>query len=144
MESTEHINTDNILSELRNKQPHILIIEDERLVCWSLEQALMKAGFSVTSLIDGSEAVTNLKSYQYDIIITDFDLPGANGDEIASLVKSTSRDTPVILTGAFSEHDLKLAGKRDLFDMFFEKPYRLNEIIEQVFCLLSMKSLKNV
>ncbi len=144
MEIIQHIDTENSLAELRNKQSHILIVEDERLVCWSLEQALTKAGFAVTSVIDGNEAMAKIKSFHYDMIITDFDLPGMNGDVLASQAKMSFQDIPVILTGAFSENDSKLSGKHGLFDLFFEKPYSLNEIIEHVKRLLSLKSVENI
>lgn len=62
---------------------HVLIIEDDPSASEGMQAALESLGFIVTVCADGEEALRRSEKEQYDFIITDHDMPGMKGLEVA-------------------------------------------------------------
>jgi two-component system, OmpR family, response regulator Irr len=76
----------------------IIIAEDNELLRKSLTFFLESKGFLVDQFSNGKEAIEALKTNQYDIILTDINMPGASGMEITQYVrKSLEITTPIII-----------------------------------------------
>lgn len=77
----------------------ILLIEDDEVVRKVLSRFLEKEGFAVQTASNGKEAMFNLGNYTYDLVITDLNMPYANGYEVMSWIRSQEkhRDIPVIV-----------------------------------------------
>lgn len=60
----------------------VLCIEDEYFISELYERALTKAGYQVTTIIDGPSGLTEARTNQYDIILLDIMLPNMSGLEI--------------------------------------------------------------
>jgi DNA-binding response OmpR family regulator len=77
----------------------ILLIEDDEVVRKALCRFLEKEGFAVTAASNGKEAMFNLDNYTYDLVITDLNMPYANGYEVMSWIRSQERHRgiPVIV-----------------------------------------------
>jgi len=71
----------------------ILCIEDEHFIAELYERALKKAGYEVTTLIDGLEGLKAAQTDQYDIILLDLMVPTMTGIEILRRLRDT-RQTP--------------------------------------------------
>ena len=69
-------------------QPSILVIEDERFISELYTRALEKAGFRVSSVADGEEALKQAVNNHYDIILLDIMLPTMNGVDLLYKMKS--------------------------------------------------------
>jgi DNA-binding response OmpR family regulator len=110
---------------------NILIVEDERLVSWSLTKALEKAGYCVSVAETGERAHEQLSSRHFDLLITDVNLPSANGYEIAS---SLDPAMPVIIISADPRPQPQMAGAH--VHSFVEKPFVLDEVTALVGRLL--------
>ena len=54
----------------------ILIVDDDNVTLSILKQVLYKANHEVTTAIDGEEAIQYVRNTVYDIIVTDFNMPG--------------------------------------------------------------------
>ncbi|HTN64792.1 MAG TPA: response regulator [Burkholderiaceae bacterium] len=112
----------------------VLITEDEPNIVESLTFILQRAGYQVTSVLDGEAAVRRLRSDPPDIMILDVMLPRLNGFEILKLIKTDPflKSLPVvILTAKGQAHDRQLAEEIGA-DAFITKPFSNREIIEQV------------
>ncbi|MBT7746150.1 MAG: response regulator, partial [Alphaproteobacteria bacterium] len=96
---------------LENQQPSLLLVDDSAFFRNLLMPVLATAGYEVSTAADGNEALTYRdEGAEFDIILTDIEMPGISGFEFAELVKAdTSRwkQTPLI---ALSSH----ASPRDL------------------------------
>jgi CheY-like chemotaxis protein len=110
---------------------NILIVEDERLVSWSLTKALEKAGYCVSVAETRERAEEHLASRRFDLVITDVNLPSANGYEIAS---GLDPGIPVIVISAGPEPPGHAANPH--VHTFVEKPFVLDEITALVGSLL--------
>lgn len=92
----------------------ILLIEDEFFIADLYRYHLEKAGFVVKIAPDGEEALNNLKSDHYDLILLDIMLPKINGLEVLKRCKAEnlSGNAPIVLlTNLASDITIKEAFK---------------------------------
>jgi DNA-binding response OmpR family regulator len=83
------------------KQTKILVIEDEKLISKCLKQALEKmGGYAVTCAHTGLDAIKSLTNVNYDIIITDLNLPDYKEFELVREIRELRKDIPVIIMSA--------------------------------------------
>ena len=57
----------------------ILVVDDEVTSIAILRKVLEDAGHNVTTVVDGEKAIEKIKEFKYDILLTDFNMPGMNG-----------------------------------------------------------------
>ncbi|MBI4811465.1 MAG: response regulator [Ignavibacteriales bacterium] len=111
---------------------NILIVEDESLIGWSIGNILKRAGYRVTVVESGEEALGKINSTRFDIVVTDFMLPKINGFEVAAHVKSLYPKAPVVLMSAYEESKAMLNLFTHTVDYYIQKPFALSEIITVV------------
>ncbi|MCF6178173.1 MAG: response regulator, partial [Geopsychrobacter sp.] len=82
---------------MKNK---ILVVDDEHLIRWSLEQNLKKQGYEVSTAGSGEDALKLLQEETPDLMLLDIQLPGMNGMEVLEKVKELEEDVIVIMVTA--------------------------------------------
>lgn len=113
---------------------NILIVEDERLVSWSLTKALEKAGYCVSVAETRERAQEHLAAHRFDLVITDVKLPAANGYDLAADLDPA---IPVIVISA--EPAPSRGTSNAHVHTFVEKPFVLDEVTALVETLLPQK-----
>lgn len=104
----------------------ILVVEDDKLLNWSLVQSLSKSGFEVRPTSCGLDAVEEFRKTNFDIILLDYQLPDVNGLEVARQVRIVQPRVTVFLLTAFQRSEL--AVDEGLIDGYFNKPIDLNQL----------------
>lgn len=110
---------------MTNEQPqkHILIVDDEPLVCQSVKMLLEGVGYIVDEARSGREALALYEPGKFDMVLTDFMMPEMKGDKLAAAIKRLSPRQPVVMITAFPEKlqtsDCPLGG----VDSFICKPF---------------------
>ena len=89
---------------------HILVVEDERALCETIVRSLRRLAYSVDFCHDGNEAIGLLAVEQYDLVLLDLNLPGADGMTVLQTLRQTDRDTRVLIVTARGAVTAKLAG----------------------------------
>ena len=79
----------------------VLIAEDTAAVRDLLCEALHSGGFSVTAVPDGTQAIEALGSQAFDILVTDFAMPGYDGLQVAKACKRQRPEAKVIMLTAW-------------------------------------------
>lgn len=81
-----------------------LVVDDSMLIRHSVCRYLDERGFIVASAVNGAEALTLLKTFRPDFIITDISMPEMNGNEFIAALKDNPRfrDIPIIVLTARS------------------------------------------
>ena len=69
------------------RKTKILVVDDEHLIRWSLEQNLKKQGYEVLTASNGEEALKLVHEEQPELILLDIQMPGINGLEVLEKVK---------------------------------------------------------
>ena len=80
---------------------NILVVDDEKTSQVILNKVLSGAGFDVTSVSSGSEALKKLKDVRFDVILTDLNMPKMNGIELTKKVLKLDPDIIVVLITAY-------------------------------------------
>src|ERR1700712_997122 len=84
----------------------LLIVDDERELALTLADGLGAEGFSVDIAYDGHEALWRTETHPYDLILLDLMLPGRNGYQVCSELRTRNDHTPILmLTAKDGEHD---------------------------------------
>jgi DNA-binding response OmpR family regulator len=112
----------------------VLIAEDEPNIVESLTFLLRRAGYDVASVLDGEEALVQLRTRPPDLMILDLMLPRRNGFEVLKAVKSNPalRSLPVlVLTAKGQPQDRKRAEEIGV-GAFMTKPFSNREIMDEV------------
>lgn len=82
----------------------ILLIDDEVNLCRMMKLNLERTGdYDVTTAFSGEEGVAKATSEPFDVVITDFQMPGMNGGEVVQAIKAAKPKLPVILSSVY--HD---------------------------------------
>ncbi len=110
----------------------VLIAEDEEITRNHLSDVLGDEGYDVVSTGNGLDALNEIKSSDFDILIADIKMPRMDGLELLSQVKEVSPETEVlIVTGFGSINSAVDAIKKGAFD-YLPKPFDLDELILKV------------
>jgi two-component system, NtrC family, response regulator AtoC len=83
--------------------PRILVVDDERLIRWSLQQTLGRAGYEVETVDDGGAAVRALREEAPDLVLLDLKLPDADGLQVLREIKETYPDVQVVIMTAYAD-----------------------------------------
>lgn len=79
----------------------VLVVDDDPLICWSLERALQGDGHEVSVSHTGEDAMEKLKEYDFDMVITDLKMARINGLEVLESAKSLCPSAKSVLMTAF-------------------------------------------
>jgi two-component system response regulator DesR len=81
---------------------NILLAEDQAMVRGALAALLgMEPNFSITQAEDGNQALALLREQSFDVLLTDIEMPGLSGLELAQWLKQRSSSTRVIIITTF-------------------------------------------
>ncbi|MEC4891351.1 MAG: sigma-54 dependent transcriptional regulator [Nitrospira sp.] len=106
----------------------ILVVDDEQSLREVLSIMLKRAGYAVTSVADGEEAIEQLQKEIFDLVITDLRMPKVDGMEVLRAVKSASPETVVLIITAFATADSAVeAMKQGAYD-YLTKPFQVDEV----------------
>lgn len=106
----------------------ILVIDDEKLLRWSLQQNLTKEGFTVVTAERGAEGLELYIEEQPDIVLLDVHLPDISGITILENIKKENKDAIIIMVTAFGDVQTAVRTiKTGAYD-FVEKPFNMDKI----------------
>jgi len=112
------------------KQLKILIVEDESSIAQLLYDAVADYFKECRMATNGYEAIISHDLYDYDIIITDINMPHMDGLEMTKKLKLINPDLPIIVLSAYSDTQRLL----DAIDLgvikYFIKPFDPDELLD--------------
>ncbi len=107
----------------------VLIVEDEKLIRWSLRQKFEARGFLVTDVEDGAQAHETLAANVYDLILLDYKLPDTTGLDILREIRKKDDDVVVIMMTAYSSIESAVdAMKLGAYD-YITKPFDMDYVL---------------
>ncbi|MEA4899577.1 MAG: response regulator transcription factor [Christensenellaceae bacterium] len=117
---------------------HILIVEDERPINDLMEMSLRIAGYRVTQVFNGSEALDALNTHSFDLMLLDLMLPGIDGLDLLKHIRG--RRLPVIIVSARINLADRVNGLAQGADDYLVKPFEPLELVARVEALLRRAS----
>ena len=110
------------------QQRQILVVDDEPLVCQTIQILLEPDGYVVATAKSGAEALALFEPDKFDMVFTDYLMPEMKGDQLAAAIKKRSPRQPVVMITAFPEKlqcsECPLGG----VDSFICKPFELETL----------------
>ncbi|HKN61050.1 MAG TPA: sigma-54 dependent transcriptional regulator [Candidatus Acidoferrales bacterium] len=110
-------------------KPSILIVEDEAKMRRLLELQLGDEGFVAQSAPDAEAGLQMLGKQPYDLIVTDFKLPGMSGLEFLQAVRRTDANVPVIIMTAYGTVESAVEAMKAGANDYVLKPFSLAELV---------------
>ena len=109
----------------------ILVVDDNDLFRGVISQILSRLGYEVSSAESGEKGLGVFLRNEFDMVLSDYDMPGMDGVALACSIKKVSPRTPVvIMTGVGRE--TVLSRKSTAVDEVISKPFTLAEIDELI------------
>ncbi len=127
---------------LPSSRSGVLIVDDEKLIRWSLRERLSRSGYRVLEAVDGRAALDQLASgvERVDLILLDLKLPDTDGLAVLEQAKHLAPNCAVIMMSAYSteqhERDALLRGAAH----FVQKPFKVEQMLELVRRTLESRS----
>ena len=110
----------------------VLIAEDEMDLNTILNMKLTDAGYSVDSCYDGKEAILYLESAEYDLVILDINMPGADGFAVLDSLRKAGKKTPVLFLTARDSISDRVRGLDAGANDYLVKPFSLEELMARI------------
>jgi two-component system copper resistance phosphate regulon response regulator CusR len=114
----------------------ILLVEDETKVARFVERGLKAELFSVDVAPDGVTAFHFLKSFLYELVILDLNLPDVSGQQILSHIRKTHPPLPVLILTARDSMADKVENFEQGADDYLTKPFSFTELVLRIKALL--------
>ena len=115
----------------------VLIIEDDKEICFMIKDHLEKYNYQVFFTFTGANALERVKELTPDLIILDLMLPFISGDELIRTIRKFS-NVPVIVVSAkeyqllelLAKYPDKVFSKQNLYESIWQEPFaRDNDVI---------------
>jgi len=106
----------------------ILVVDDEHLIRWSLEQNLKKQGYEVLTAGSGEDALRVVREDPPDLVLLDIQLPGISGLEVLEKIKELDEDIIVIMVTAHGGLETAVTAMRMGAYDYLNKPFNLDEM----------------
>jgi len=116
---------------------HILLAEDEQYVRVSLSAILKKAGYEVTTVEDGREALEKIiaaidSSRPVDLLLTDIRMPGISGVELIDELERLNIVIPILVITGYGDKELIIHLMRKGCADYIDKPFDPEELLERL------------
>jgi CheY-like chemotaxis protein len=128
---------------MEDNAPKILVAEDNRVLADVLRFNLQRAGFAVTVALNGAIAIEHLQQGVFDLLITDFQMPGMNGQQLCEVIRRELRldQLPILMCSAKGlELDVELLKSEYGVCQIIDKPFSMRQIISIAQTLTASKS----
>jgi DNA-binding NtrC family response regulator len=110
----------------------VLVVDDERLIRWSLAESLTDAGSSVVEAENGSAALRSVSEAAPDVIVLDYRLPDSNDLNLLAAIRRLAPHSPVILMTAFSTPEVARGALELGAFCVVSKPFEVAELVSLV------------
>ena len=91
----------------------VLVVDDERSMQEFLEIFFRREGFDVVTVGDVDRALLAVENDEFDVVISDMQMPGRNGLDLLRAVKAESPETVVIMITAFATTDSAIEAMKE-------------------------------
>jgi len=125
------------------KNIHILLVEDSEVQALQIQYLLKEKGYTVDTVTSGEEAMEYLESYKPRIVVSDVIMPGMDGYELCSRIKSVDKNIRVILLTTLSLPEDIIKGLACGADNFITKPFQVEYLYSHINYILNKCDGKN-
>jgi len=117
----------------KNSPRHVLVVDDEPLIRWSVAESLSDLGFDVEQAPDAESALRMVTTapMPYDVVVLDLRLPDMKDLSLLGTLRQLLPASALVLMTAFSTPDI-FAGAAAMGAAVIDKPFELDELTRLV------------
>ncbi len=106
----------------------ILVVDDDKLIRWSLKELFAQEGYEVKAVATTKEALEQAEDKSYDLIFTDLEIKDENSTEMLRKMTSFLPEAKIIILSALTRQQMESQiGDLNIFSII-EKPFRSEQI----------------
>ncbi len=113
----------------------VLVAEDDPGLRSVLERGLREHGYTVDAVADGTQALSHLQSYAYEVAVLDWRMPKLSGMDALTTMRSRGDRTPVLMLTARDATEDRVAGLNQGADDYLVKPFSFAELVARISAL---------
>ena len=110
----------------------ILVVDDEDLIREVLDLHLFQSGYAVTAVDSAAAALARLETESFDLVLTDYDMAGMTGVELAVVIKTRWPALPVVMLAGMPPDEPVAA-----LDLVLNKPEDFRKLVPSIEKLLA-------
>jgi DNA-binding NtrC family response regulator len=137
---TEGCNEASALTRDKGHNRRIMVVDDDEGIRHILSIALSGMGYEVLAASSGTEALNLLPKTSFALVLTDLEMPGMDGWDLASLIKKRFPGIPVVLMTGHAKENVMERMKASYVDFVIFKPFRLEDILKTAQKILGTES----
>ena len=113
---------------------HILYVDDDEMIAFLMERLLQREGYCVTVFTHAAQALAAVRdrAEPFDLVITDYNMPGMSGLEFARAVKALHPRSPVAITSGYISEELRAQAPAAGVSELIYKPNTVEELFAAV------------
>lgn len=117
----------------------ILLVDNEQDILDLFGLLFTMDGAEVGYALNYNEALDQLEAAPYDIVVTDYRMPGMHGLYLLDMVKDRFPDMPVIIITAYPTEEMKSEARKMKADLVLTKGFEYNELLSGIRKLMRRK-----
>ncbi|MCP4683892.1 MAG: response regulator [bacterium] len=121
------------------EKPSILVVDDELLIRDLLYDFFTGQGWSISVAENGEKALEVLNEKPVDLILSDIKMPEMDGLTLASRVRQSHPDLPVVLMTGFPSVETAVSALRNRVEDYVIKPFNINQLYKLIESKLAEK-----
>lgn len=126
------------------KDSGILFVDDDILFLALLRECFMQRGIVIQCAENGEDALQMIQQRPFAVLLTDLQMPGMDGLELAGKARKLMPDLPIVLcTGAVTPEVCALAEETGIAQVV-RKPIRFSELFAIVGDIVSLQQTENL
>lgn len=106
----------------------ILVVDDEPFVCDAVKMMLEFDGHKIETAGSAQDALALFEQSKFDLVITDYAMPGMKGNELAAQMRSRNSNQPIVMITAYAEMLSANQTPLDSVDCVISKPFLLEDL----------------
>jgi len=110
----------------------VLIAEDNPAVREFIMRALESAGYKVTAVMDGQQALDTLNAEKFNVLVTDIVMPNVDGIALALKAVRQFPDLRIVMISGYAQERMRAHNLDALVHRIIAKPFSLEEICAAV------------
>lgn len=117
---------------------HVLYVDDDTALVFLVERLLRRRGYQVTGLSDphAAEAALRDNPQGFDLLVTDYNMPGYSGIDLVRVARSIRPELPVALASGYVTAEIEASARAEGAQALIHKPNDVDELCETVERLL--------
>jgi PAS domain S-box-containing protein len=117
---------------------HVLYVDDDEVVTLTISALLRHGGHRVTAMSAPELAIEEVRAnrQQFDLVLTDYNMPGMSGLKLAEVLREIAPGLPVVLTSGYMTDELQVQARRSGARAVVAKEFvveRLNDVLVEIF-----------